>query len=487
MSPIVRARPLTPAREVALRVLFETESRSAFADRLLDRKLDEAGLGENDRRLATQIVQGTLRYQRRLDYVLDQLLKVPLADLPTWIRLCLRIGAYQLLFLDRVPRHAAVDETVALARKYGHPGTAGLTNAVLRRLPEALREITFPDPERDLVPALGIYESHPDWIVRRWLERFGRERTEHLLRANNRAAVVSIRVNRRRTNREALLRLLRAQGIEAEPGTLSPYCLRLPAGAPVFTIPAFRAGLFTVQDEAESLVVPLLKPQPGERVLDLCAAPGGKLGHILEWSRGGAHAVGVDPGRARLEKVRDTLTRLGERAELVLADGRTFGRPGAFDRVLVDAPCSGLGVLRRRPDARWRKREAGFEELGPQQAALLDRAALLTAPHGVLVYSVCSFEPEETTEQIAAFLVRHPEWAVERPGPGIAPATVNAAGFVEVLPDRWDTDAVFAARLRRREAMANAEPPELDGDAEEALPKGSKPRRRPAPRAEEVE
>jgi 16S rRNA (cytosine967-C5)-methyltransferase len=487
----VRARPLTPAREVALRVLFETESRSAFADRLLDRALAEAGLSEGDRRLATQIVQGTLRYQRRLDYVLDQLLKTPLAELPPWIRLCLRIGAYQLLFLDRVPRHAAVDETVGLARKYGHPGTAGLTNAVLRKLPEALREITFPDPEQDLVRALGVYESHPDWIVRRWLKRYGRERTAELLRANNRAAVVSIRVNRRRTNPQALIRLLRSQGIEAQPGALSPYCLRLPTGAPVFTIPAFKEGLFTVQDEAESLVVPLLKPQPGERVLDLCTAPGGKLGHILEWSRGEAHAVGVDTEPPRLAKVRDTLARLGARADLVLADGRHFGRPGSFDRVLVDAPCTGLGVLRRRADARWRKREEGFAELVPLQAALLDRAALLTAPHGVLVYSVCSFEPEECGGQVAAFLARHPEWAVEPAGPGFAPAAVSAAGYLEVLHDQWDTDAVFAARLRRRAAIEDsAEASTEAGDApaeDDALPGEPEPPRKPEPRAREVE
>jgi 16S rRNA (cytosine967-C5)-methyltransferase len=433
-----------------------------FADRLLDRKLTEAGLPENDRRLATQIVQGTLRYQRRLDHVLDQLLKGPRPDLPPWIRICLRMGAFQLLFLDRVPRHAAVDETVALARKYGHPGTAGLVNAVLRRLPEALAEITFPDPEVDLVTALGVLESHPDWIVRRWLERYGREETAALLGANNRPATVCIRVNRRRTHPQALLRLLRREGVTATPGRLSPYCLRLEPGTPVFTIPAFHAGLFTVQDEAESLVVPLLNPRPGERVLDLCAGPGGKLGHLLEWSRGEAHVVGVEIAPARLRKVREMLARISERADLVVADGRQFGRPGAFDRVLVDAPCSGLGVLRRRADARWRKTPALFEEVVPLQAELLDRASVLTAPHGVLVYSVCSFEPEECREQVKAFLSRHPDWAIERPGPGIQPEAVNAAGAIEVRHDPWDTDGVFAVRLRRAAAIAARTPADED-------------------------
>ena len=464
-------------REVALRVLFEVESRSVFADRLLDRKLAESDLPENDRRLATQIVQGTLRQQRRLDYVLEHLLQGPRPELPIWIRLCLRMGAYQLLFLDRVPRHAAVDETVALARKYGHPGTAGLVNAVLRRLPEALSEITFPDPATDLVTALGVLDSHPDWIVRRWLARYGRQVTEELLRANNRPATVTLRVNRSRTHPQALMRLLRRQGVAVAPGRLSPYCLRLEPGAPVFTLPAFHAGLFTVQDEAEALVVPLLNPRPGERVLDLCAGPGGKLGHIVEWSRGEAQVVGVEVAEARLRKVAEMLGRLRERAQLVVADGRQFGRPGTFDRVLVDAPCSGLGVLRRRADARWRKNPEVFQELVPLQAELLDRAAELTAPNGVLVYSVCSFEPEECGEQVAAFFRRHPEWALERPGPGMPPDVVTKEGWIEVRHDRWDTDGVFAVRLRRRAAIERAEAlgeaedteleidvPDLDGD-----------------------
>lgn len=444
--------PRTSAREVALRVLFEVESRAAFADRHLERRLGEARLGPEDRRLATQIVQGTLRFERRLDHVLDQLSRRPLSDLPIWIRLCLRLGAYQLLFLDRVPRHAAVDETVALANKYGHPGTAGLVNAILRRLPEAIRDVTFPDPDTDLVRALGVYESHPDWIVRRWLERFGRERTERLLAADNEAAVVSIRVNRRRTTAAELERALGKAGIQAAAGRLSPDCLRLPPGAVLYEIAAFRAGHFAVQDESEALVVPLLNPRPGQRVLDLCAGPGGKLGHIADWSRGEAHVIGVEIAPSRLARAREGLVRLGARAELVLADGRSFGRPGSFDRVLVDAPCSGLGVLRRRADARWRKQETIFGEMVPLQRELLDHAAELVHGQGALVYSVCSFEPEECERQVAAFLRRHPGWQVDRPGPGIPPRAVTREGFVRVLPDECGTDGVFAVRLRRRAA-----------------------------------
>ncbi len=452
-----RTAPRTSAREVALRVLFEVESRAAFADRHLDRRLDEARLGAEDRRLATQIVQGTLRFERRLDHVLNQLTRRPLDELPIWIRLCLRLGAYQLLFLDRVPRHAAVDETVALANKYGHPGTAGLVNAVLRRLPEALREISFPDLETDLVQALGVYESHPDWIVRRWLERYGRERTQRLLAANNEAAVVSIRVNRRRTSAVELERSLGRAGIQVEAGRLSSDCLRLGPGAVLYEMEAFRTGQCTVQDESEALVVPLLNPRPGQRVLDLCAGPGGKLGHIAEWSRGEAHVVGVEIAASRLKRTREGLVRMGARADLVLADGRTFGRPGSFDRVLVDAPCSGLGVLRRRADARWRKNEGVFKEMVPLQKELLDHAAELVAADGALVYSVCSFEPEECERQVRAFLARHPGWRVDRPGPGIPAAAVTSEGYMRVLSDEWGTDGVFAVRLRRRAPQPSGE------------------------------
>jgi 16S rRNA (cytosine967-C5)-methyltransferase len=227
----------------------------------------------------------------------------------------------------------------------------------------------------------------------------------------------------------------------------------------LYEMAAFRAGHCTVQDESESLVVPLLNPRPGQRVLDLCAGPGGKLGHIAEWSRGKAHVVGVEIAPSRLKRARDGLTRLGARAELVLADGRTFGRPGSFDRVLVDAPCSGLGVLRRRADARWRKTEAIFKEMVPLQKELLDHAAELVAPGGALVYSVCSFEPEECERQVAAFLARHPAWQVDRPGPGIPPRAVTPEGYVRVLSDEWGTDGVFAVRLRRR-----ADPPGGSGE-----------------------
>ncbi|MGD8397017.1 MAG: 16S rRNA (cytosine(967)-C(5))-methyltransferase RsmB [Candidatus Eiseniibacteriota bacterium] len=443
------AAPPGGARELALRILFEVESRRAFADRLLEERLQRGALSEVDRRLVTQLVQGTLRMQRRLDWVADHLLRVDRAGLPVWIRLCLRLGIYQLLFLDRVPRHAAVDETVRLARKYGHPGTAGLVNAVLRRLPDALAGMPFPDRESQPIAHLGVLESHPDWIVERWVARYGYERAAALLSANNQPAAVTVRVNRLRASRDAILKRLRAAGIEAAPGRLCDSCLRLPAGAGLFASGVFTDGWVTVQDEGEALVGLLVNPRPGERILDLCAAPGGKLSHLVELARGQALVVGVELVPARARRTRQGMRRLGhDGVALVCADGRSFGRETRFDRVLVDAPCSGLGVLRRRSDARWRKSPELLAEMVELQADLLARAARLVRAGGAIVYSVCSFEPEECETQLDDFLERHPAFQVERPGPGFPAAVVESRGCYRVLHDEYGADGVFGVRLR---------------------------------------
>ncbi len=453
------APPAVPVREIVLRVLFEVETRSAFADRQLDMALARLEPRREDRQLATQLVNGTLRWQRRLDHVADALLRVDRQGLPVWIRLCLRLGIYQLLFLDRVPRHAAVDETVRLAKKYGHPGTAGLVNAILRRLPEALGEVVWPDPEAEPVRFLAVTESHPDWLVERWVERYGVARAHSLLSANNAPSQVVVRVNRQRTSQSEVLRQLRRAGIEAEPGRMYDASLRLPPGADIFNHPLFTAGALSVQDESESMVMRLVNPQPGERLLDLCAGPGTKLAHMMEWTRAApAWCVGVDANRARLLKARQGLERLGHPAAAwVCADGRQFGRGAAFDRVLVDAPCSGLAVLRRRADARWRKRPDSLVEMAKIQEALLDRAAELVRPLGCVVYSVCSFEPEECEGIVNAFLERHPDWCIDPPGAGLA-AGRTAAGLFQILHDQDGHDGVTAVRLRRRSLPSGSGP-----------------------------
>ena len=447
--PPRRRRP-PPARELALQILAAGESRSAYSDRLLDSRLRDAGTSAEEARLVTALVQGVLRRRATLDHHLAEFTGPNWERLPLWIRTALRIGAFQLLFLDRIPASAAVAESVELAKKYGHPGTAGLANAVLRRLAGGARA-PLPDPAADPVAHLAVKHSHPEWLVRRWLARFGPEETERLLEADNVEPRVSVRANGARIGREEL----RARLADARLGPADG-----PNGGPVFllaggfvagTSPLFREGLLSLQDEAESVVADLLSPGPGDRVLDLCAAPGGKASQIAERIGPGGRLVAVERHRSRAASLRSNLLerlRLSS-VDLVCADGAAppFVRP--FDRVLLDAPCSGLGVLRRRADARWRKGEGTIAAMVALQGPLLAAAGSLTRPGGVLVYSVCSLEPEETDAIVSSFLAAHPEWTWDDARPHLPPAFRGPERALRATPFTHGTDGVFAARLVR--------------------------------------
>ena len=436
-------------REAALRVLHAVDTRNAFSDRLLDAAHARVGGGDpRDESLLHELVKGTLRWRGRIDAVLDPRVHIGLAKVQPWIRNVLRLGAYQMLFLDRVPVHAAVDEAVKLAHKYGHPGTAGLVNSVLRRLAEEKDTIQL--PEGDDADSLAAWGSHPRWMVERWLERFGPAETRELLVADNRAARVGLRANPLKGTRDQLLQRLAAEGVTASAAALAPEL----AWAEEHVVPqrlrAFRDGACTVQDESECLVARLVGPQPHERLLDLCAAPGGKCTHLAELmgDEGEVWALERDP--ARLPAIETALARLGLHAvHVVNGDGRRYAFPMPFDRVLVDAPCSGLGVLARRADARWRKGPEVFRELVPLQLELLAAGGRQARPGGVLVYSVCSFEPEETEDVVERFLHANPAFILETASGLLPDDVVDVNGFMRVLPHRHGCDGAFAARFRR--------------------------------------
>ena len=445
-----RAAKPKSARETALNVLYQVESRKAFADLLLGQALKQGSLDPRDAALATELVNGTLRWRMRLDWILSHYVRAGLETLTPWVRNILRLGLYQLAFLDKIPPHAAVDESVKLAKKYANPGAAGLVNAVLRRL---LREDNeLPDPERmlaDKVEGLCTATSHPRWLVERWVERFGQEEARELLMADNRARPLGLRVNMLHTDRETLRRALEARGITTEASPYSKYALRAMGNLVPAEVPEFQQGHFFVQDESETLVVELLDPQPGETILDLCAAPGGKTTHIQEIRRNQGTVIAVDVQEPRLARIQENVDRLGlEGVQIVLADGLEYRPESPVDRVLVDAPCSGLGVLARRSDARWRKTPESLKQILPLQRALLDAAARHLRPGGVLVYSVCSFELEETFAQVQGFLKRNPEFVLDP-----VPAEFSAVaedGALLLLPNRHGTDGAFAARFVRK-------------------------------------
>jgi len=435
-------------REAALKILHAADTRSAFSDRLLDGAHARTNQDPRDAALMHELVKGTLRWRGRLDWVLDGLVHIGLSQVQPWIKNILRMGAYQILFLDRVPMHAAVDESVKLAHQYGHPGTAGLVNSVLRRLAEEKDSIV--PPEGDDAESLSIWGSHPLWLTENWLEQFGPAATRELLMADNRPAPIGLRVNRLRGTREQLLERLAEEGVTATPARFSPDLVWVEGQQPILGLRAFKDGWCTAQDESEALVARLVAPQPHERLLDLCAAPGGKCTHLAELMGDEGEVWALERAESRVTSLQTTVDRLGTHAvHVVQGDGRTYTFPMPFDRVLVDAPCSGLGVLARRADARWRKEPVMLDDMPPIQLELLAAGGRRARPGGVLVYSVCSFEPEETTDVVEDFLAENPQFVLESAAGLLPDAVVDEHGFMRVFPHVQGCDGAFAARFRR--------------------------------------
>ena len=438
------------AREAALRALYRVEREGAFLNLALPSLL--GGLPPLERALARELAAGTIRRRNTLDWSLELFLKRPLEGLTPWMRNLLRLGAYQLIYLERIPVHAAVDESVRLARRYGHRGVAGLANAVLRRLVATAKDLPWPDPARRPLENLVLRHSHPSWLVERWLSRFGPEQTRSLCEANNTPPLPVLRPNRLRTTPAALKERLAAEGVTSEYSPRLPGMLlaELPRG--ISALASFREGLFTVQGESSIMVAPLLQPQPGESIVDLCSAPGGKSTHLAELMDDCGTITAVDIHAQRLGLVERAARRLGLTIiETLEADGARIGGAGPRrpHRILVDAPCSGLGVIRRLPELKWRRGPGDLERMPRLQLALLAAAAELLPPGGALLYSVCTFEPEETTAVAAAFSAAHPSFSSQplRPHlpPGLGTEAAGSGGAVYLYPHRHGMDGFFIA------------------------------------------
>ncbi|MCL5677321.1 MAG: 16S rRNA (cytosine(967)-C(5))-methyltransferase RsmB, partial [Firmicutes bacterium] len=440
------------AREVALLALRDVDQGEAYAGVALDRARSRHPLSQRDRSLVTELVYGAVRRQNTLDWAISQAASRPLDKMPAWVRADLRLAAYQLLFLDRIPPSAAVNEAVELAKKYGHAGLAGFVNGVLRGLLRQKDRLPYPDRSKDPVGYLSLRHSHPAWMVRRWLERFGFEGTEALCRINNETPPLVLRPNRLKTNAAGLVRSLEAEGAEAEPAGLVPDAVVLKRGPSFEELASFQEGLFSVQDEGSMLVGQVLAPPPGETVLDACAAPGGKSTHLAELMGDQGKIIAVDPYEHKLDLIRDNARRLGthiivpELGDAREVGGRLAEQAGA---VLVDAPCSGLGVLRRRPDARWRKQPEQIEELHRLQLEILEGAAKAVKPGGALVYSTCTIEPEENQGTVAAFLAEHRDFHPDSLKPYLPDSLVGEPGvdqgWLQLLPHVHGTDGFFIA------------------------------------------
>jgi 16S rRNA (cytosine967-C5)-methyltransferase len=460
LPPSVRARALT--------ALLTQHKSGDPLDEVCNRLWDRQAMDGRDRAFAMELVYGVLRRQETLDWRLEPALKKPLPRLPLMVQMLLRMGMYQLIYMDRVPASAAVNESVNLAKankaQLGRDWS-GLVNAVLRtvtRLPERPFSELQPDPAL----GLSIRYAVPQWLCTRWVEQMGVERAEAACQTVSAVPVLTLRVNRRRATRDAFLEQLRHEGIAARPTAVSPVGVILEEGRAVTTIPGFQDGLFYVEDEAAQLVPLLLDPQPDERILDVCAAPGGKATHLAELMSNRGQIVAMDRHAVRLQVLKENCQRLGVTIIApFVGDARELGTvvsrqktdpqipsPVVFDRILVDAPCSGIGVLRRHPDAKGKKDAGMFARHQVLQGEILEGAFTVLRPGGVLVYSTCSTEPEETEAVIARFCQDHSDCVRESIVPWLPASAlpfVTVQGALSTMGNALGMDGFYAVRLRK--------------------------------------
>lgn len=442
----------TNPRQLAFDVLMAVE-RGGFADAELGRRLARAALEARDQALATRLVYGTLAWQAYLDHVLAGASSRGAIDPP--VRIILRLALFQLLKLTRVPDHAAVDTAVEMAKRV-HAGAGGFVNAVLRRIVRERAQMA-PPSDRVAPAALALAWSHPEWLVRLWLDDLGPDETRALLEVNNTAAPTVLRVNRLRATRAAILEALAAANFAAHAGAYAPDAIVLDDGADPQRLPGVVDGTLSTQGEASQLVALMVGAQPGDTVWDACAAPGGKATYIAEQMRGEGRVIATDANDSGIAQLRQMSRRLGlTNISAVVADAGLVSESGSVpvsvDAALVDAPCSGLGTLRQHPEIRWRRTPADLVAAAQRQRTLLGAVARRVRPGGALVYATCTVTHVENDEVIADFLTRHPAFTVVDPRPLLPPAAhllVDPAYRLRTWPHRHGLDGFFAVRLKR--------------------------------------
>ena len=443
------------ARGLVADILVKVETRKAYADVLLDQTLKAKSLSSPDRALLTELTYGTLRWRGRLDAHLAPLLRRPLQKTDPFLKNLLRLSLYQFIFLDRIPDYAAVNEAVELTKSRAGGKAGGFVNGVLRNFLREAKQVAKPDLKESPINAVAEYWSHPEWLVEKWLRYFGATETEALLQANNQEAPLVLRTNLRHGTREGLLELFQSRNIQASPAPWSPQGITVQSKGLVENLPGFHEGNFQVQGEASQLVAYLLDPQPGERILDACAAPGGKTTQIAELMDDRGVVVATDVSAKGLKRLQENAIRLrlesirAFQADLSKPLSRSLSQP--FDRILIDAPCSGFGTLRSHPEIKWNRGEADIKRLSELQEKILVNAASNLKPGGVLVYSTCTLIDNENERVVKTFLQQQKEFVLDGATaylPQPARSLVRDNYFM-ALPHKHNTDGFFAARMRK--------------------------------------
>jgi len=446
------------ARELSILILIEIITKEGFANLVIDSFLTESKLNKVERSFVTQLVYGVMRHYNTLEWILAHFIREKISKLKPVMRIILLTGIYQIVYLTKIPDSAACNEAANLARKYGHQGVVAFVNGVLRNVARQKDNLPYPDAEERPEDHIAIKYSHPEWLVARWLDRYGFAETVKLCRKNNEPAKIWLRCNTLKMTAADLEQKLADEGITTSRSKYAPEGVGIQGFDTISKLPGYEEGLFQVQDESSMVVGHVVKPSPGAKVIDACSGPGGKTTHLAQLMSNEGIIKAFDIYEHKLKLITDNYTRLGVTiVETQLGDATLLYKnlTDWADYLLVDAPCSGTGVLGRRADSRWRKSPEQLTELAELQASILTAASRCVKPGGILVYSTCSMEPEENQQVIEGFLAKNCNFIPQNLVP-LLPFEVDVEdqdnatkGYFQFLPQRHGTDGFFVARMKR--------------------------------------
>lgn len=446
------------ARACAVKILCRCERTDSYLEKLIDAEIKNDRLNDFDKALLNEISHGVIRWMRRLDWFLNGFYRGNYEKCLPEVRNALRVALYQILFLNKIPYSAAVNEAVEFVKRIHGDKHAGVVNGLLRTIIRTLDNLVWPTREIDEVNYLGIVQSHPNWIVRRWIRRFGFEDAVKLCEENNRRPVMSLRVNTLKIKPSEFEAYLNERKIYFRKGLYSEGFFSTKTMSKLYTDEFFSKGYFSVQDESAGLVSLLVDPKKDELVLDVCAAPGGKSSHMSELMGNEGRIIAVEKYLSRVETMNRNIARLGIKNIKTIHDDVSEPSSselrelliGKADKLLVDAPCSGFGVLSKKPDIKWKRELEDIYKLQKLQLELLENCIKYLKPGGVIVYSTCTTEPEENAEVADSFLRQHGEFEVESASEFLPETVVNEKGYMELLPHIHKTDGAFAVRFRHK-------------------------------------
>ncbi len=450
-NPTGNITELKGARYVAVRLLSRFERSDSYLDKLLAHEQKNTNLNPMDKALLHEIVAGVIRWKAKLDWVLTGFYRGDYQKCLNLVKNSMRVALYQITFLSRIPIPSAINESVEIVKRIQGERTAGIVNGVLRNIVRNLENVRYPDENNDPIYFLSVIYSHPKWIIKRWLARFGREETEKLLTWNNHRPNIPLRINTLNASTENVINKLRDLDIKFYRTPYLDSSLRLRTSrALFFDTDIFRDGMATVQDTSASLAAKLAHPVEGNEILDLCSAPGGKTFYMAELMNNKGSITALEKYPSKLNLIKDGADRLGLEGITTEAADATEYEPGKqFDIVFADVPCSGLGTLSKKPDIKWKREPEDLITLQKLQREIMENAAKLVKPGGTFLYSTCTIEPEENQDNIHWFIENHPDFEID-PAENYLHSEVCTDGFMQTFPHRNNCDGAFAARVVKK-------------------------------------